>query len=157
MTPSSHTAWEIRPVEAADLDQCAEAFAQAFAGPPYLDKWPRRDARHKLSKLLSIDPDYALCADLMGTVVGAVFGRLSSWWVGDCLVIEELFVHPEHQRQGIGKALMLAAETQAKSQGVVGMWLIANRRAQAMRFYERLGLLAMPDVAVMLKQFPDCP
>ena len=148
---------QVRPVQETDLDRCAEIFAQAFTSAPYHDKWSRRDARRKLEKLWQVEPDYAFCAEAAGRSIGAVFGRVSSWWVGDCLVVEELFVHPDHQGSGAGKALMEAVETRAKERGVDGMWLIANRRASALDFYKRLGLVEAPDVAVMLKQFPDCP
>ncbi len=145
----------IRSLIESDLDACAKAFAETFAAPPYNDEWSVRDARVKLAKLLGIDPDYAVCAEADGRIVGAVFGRVSYWWVGPCLVVEELFVHPAHQRRGVGRALMMEAQTRAKDRGVVGMWLLANRRSGALPFYERLGLSETPDVAVMLKRFPE--
>ena len=148
---------DVRPLAEDDLDRCAELFAVAFAAKPYNDEWTHRDAYEKLHKLWRIEPNYAFCAEDESDVVGAIFARVSSWWVGDCVVIEEIFVHPRRQRQGIGAALFEAVETHAKQQGVIGMWLIANQNAPAMEFYKRHGLTEGPDVSVMVKQFPDCP
>ena len=56
------------------------------------------------------------------------------------LVLYDLFVNPEYRQQGIGKALMLAADEHAKKAGVVRMELataVDNYPAQAL--YESLG------------------
>ena len=141
----------IRPTRDADLPACAEVFAQAFAGPPYGDRWDRGRAERKLRKLHGIDPGYCLCAEVSGVLVGAVFCRVDYWWLGDCVVIEELFVHPSYHGRGVGSALVDAVEAAARRQGVVGIWLIANKEARAYDFYQRRGFHEQPSVAVMLK------
>ena len=76
-------------------------------------------------------------------------------WVGECVVIEELFVHPEYQRMGVGSRLMAVIEVQARDRGAKGMWLIANQRAPAYPFYEQQGFRCPPDVALLLKDFAE--
>ena len=145
----------IRPVEEHDVERCAELFALAFAVPPYENHWDRDVAERKLTKLWRIDPHYCLCAHVSGLMVGAVFARLDDWWVGECVVVEELFVHPRYQRMGVGSALMEAIEAQARDRGAKGMWLVANQKASAYPFYERQGFRCPPDVALMLKEFTE--
>lgn len=56
------------------------------------------------------------------------------------LVLYDLFVAPEYRRQGVGQALMLAANDHAQAAGVVRMELataVDNHQAQAL--YESLG------------------
>ena len=146
---------EIRPIEQDDIQRCAELFALAFAAPPYENHWDQEVAEEKLTKLWRIDPPYCLCACASGPMVGAVFARLDHWWVGECVVVEELFVHPEYQRVGVGSSLMATIEKQARDRGAKGMWLVANRQAAAYPFYEQQGFRRPPDVALLLKDFTE--
>jgi GNAT superfamily N-acetyltransferase len=50
--------------------------------------------------------------------------------------VEEIIVHPDHRRKGVGKALMQSVEIWAKSQDSK-LITLATRRAA--RFYEALG------------------
>ena len=59
---------------------------------------------------------------------------------GPILVLYDLFVDPDHRRNGIGKALLIGAHELAKARGVLRMDLstgIDNTSAQAL--YESLG------------------
>jgi len=84
-------------------------------------------------------------------VLGAVFARRDRWWIGDCLIVEELFVDGGHQHKGVGTALMNAIEAKARAQGAVGVWLIANNRAPVLGFYKRRGFAASSEVNVLIK------
>jgi len=55
--------------------------------------------------------------------------------------LDKLYVHPDHQRGGIGAALMRTIEDWARSQQARRLWLQVNRgNAQAIRAYEKYGL-----------------
>jgi len=146
---------EIRPIGQHDIRRCAELFTLAFSVPPYENHWDQEVAEEKLAKLWRIDPPYCLGAHLSELLVGAVFARLDHWWVGECVVVEELFVHPDHHRLGVGSALMAAIEEQARQRGAKGMWLVANQKAPAYPFYERQGFRRPPDVALLIKDFTE--
>ncbi len=147
----------IRPIEDADLRRCAEVFALTFRAAPYNDQWTTEAAERKLAMLRDRGPRYAPCAEVDGEIVGAAFARESAWWAGKCVVIEELFVHPQAQGLGAGRALLNEIETRAKAQGAIGMWLLANREANAFTFYRRAGFREIREVAVMAKLFPEAP
>ena len=54
--------------------------------------------------------------------------------------LDKLYVHPAHQRLGIGAALLHAVEEWARLQQVRRLWLQVNRgNAQAIRAYEKYG------------------
>jgi len=58
-------------------------------------------------------------------------------------VVESLFVHPSHQSQGVGAALMESAIQAAIDSGCVVLELTSNKaRTRAHKFYERLGFKA---------------
>ncbi|MGB9128712.1 MAG: GNAT family N-acetyltransferase [Thiobacillus sp.] len=54
--------------------------------------------------------------------------------------LDKLYVHPDHQRRGIGAALMRTIADWARSQQARRLWLQVNRgNAQAIRAYEKYG------------------
>lgn len=68
--------------------------------------------------------------------------RFAIYASGKFLQITELFVKPEERRQGIARALITAAENEAKAQGVNAIELGAPRQEthpQTHAFYKSLG------------------
>lgn len=79
-------------------------------------------------------PLAVLLKDVSGAVTGGIWGHTAYGW----LFIQLLAV-PEAQRgQGVGTALMRAAEREAQARGCHGVWL-DTFEFQARGFYERLG------------------
>jgi ribosomal protein S18 acetylase RimI-like enzyme len=72
--------------------------------------------------------------DSTGEVIAAVTGHT---WGGTCY-IAHLWVHESHRRDGLGKALMAAVESEAISRACAQV-LLATHSFQAPTFYERLG------------------
>jgi GNAT superfamily N-acetyltransferase len=50
-----------------------------------------------------------------------------------------LFVHPDHERRGYGRALHDAVVAWLQSRGVERLWLTTEPRTRAQRFYEAAG------------------
>ena len=58
---------------------------------------------------------------------------------GDCK-LDKLYVHPAHQRRGLGAMLLRDVEAWARAQGTTRLRLQVNRgNAQAIRAYEKYG------------------
>lgn len=56
------------------------------------------------------------------------------------LEIQQLYIHPDHQRRGVGKALVDAVRGEARSVGLTGVWLGVWEKADwAIDFYLNYG------------------
>ncbi len=87
-------------------------------------------------------PFECLLAEVDGVAVGfALFFPTYSTWRGrPGIHLEDLFVLPEHRRQGVGRALVarLAAILRARG-GARLEWAVLDWNTPAIRFYEALG------------------
>lgn len=70
----------------------------------------------------------------IGDVIAAVTGHT---WGGTCYVAH-LWVHESHRRDGLGRSLMAAVESEAKDRACTQV-ILATHSFQAPAFYERLG------------------
>jgi ribosomal protein S18 acetylase RimI-like enzyme len=83
----------------------------------------------------------AIVAEIDGTVGGmaTLVPRYSPGWVGPLLVLNDLFVLPDHRGRGIAKALMRRAAAAAMAQGAPFLELTVRDDNPARRFYRKLG------------------
>ena len=86
-------------------------------------------------------------ASLLYTVSTAEGGK-AAWF-------EDLVVHPDERKRGIGEALLKHVVAQARAEGVLRITLLTdmqNERAQAM--YRRVGFVGSPMKPMRLKMKP---
>jgi ribosomal protein S18 acetylase RimI-like enzyme len=79
-------------------------------------------------------PLHAEVRDAAGAIIGGVTGY--TW--GGCCKIAMLWVHEDHRRLGVGRALMEAAEAEAVRRGC-RLVTLSTHTFQAPGFYARLG------------------
>ena len=120
----------IRAQRPADASTVREVLERAFAGEPEVVA---------LEEALQARTDsVGFVADLDGRVVGQV--RLTRGWIDaeprlvEVLVLSPLSVLPDHQRRGIGRALVAHAVEQAEATGAPAVFLEGSPT-----YYARLG------------------
>jgi GNAT superfamily N-acetyltransferase len=89
----------------------------------------------------------ALIAEDEGSVAGfALYFRTFSTWLGrDGIWLEDLFVRPDHRRQGAGRALL--NEIRRRTDGRVE-WSVLNWNTPAHDFYRTLGAAPLDEWTV---------
>ncbi|MGW7819629.1 GNAT family N-acetyltransferase [Streptomyces puniciscabiei] len=104
----------IRPAARDDLDTVLAFWKTAAEGTSISDD------REGVERLVARDPEALILAEQAGELVGTVIAGFDGWRCH----LYRLAVHPERRRQGIGSALLAAAEERFVRLG--------GRRADAM-------------------------
>jgi RimJ/RimL family protein N-acetyltransferase len=132
----------IRAFTLADYDQVTALWRATGFGSR------RSDTRDEIAKKLRRDPDLFLVACLGARIVGTVIGG----WDGRRAWVHRVVVHPDSQRQGIGRQLMAELERRFRAKGALAVNLIHNsENTQARAFYRSLGYEDRDGVGVMGK------
>ncbi|PSF07713.1 hypothetical protein C7H09_09325 [Marinobacter fuscus] len=126
---------QVRSCDAADIEQAALIFCQAYAEAPYHESWELADASAYLRRFWEIDPEGCFVWEHNGEVAGAIFSFSYPWHSGKLTCIQELFVAEPNRKKGVARALVQSVN--GGSGG--GAWLVAHKASGAAEFYERLG------------------
>ena len=141
----------IREFENTDLDCCTRVLIQAYNGEPWRNHWTDETATRYLREFAESKSFVGFVICVGKEVVGAAFTHVKTWWTSDELFVDEIFIKPEMQRKGHGRALLGAVEEYAKSRGLAGVTLLTNKYMPAKRFYERDGYVLAEHVVFMYK------
>jgi ribosomal protein S18 acetylase RimI-like enzyme len=136
----------VRPYEDAD-----EQAVIALWGDVLPDAAPHNDPATAIRKKLAVGRDLFFVADAEGAVVGTVLGGYDGHrgWV------YSLAVRPEHQRRGIGTALVRRLERALAERGCLKVNLqVRASNAGVVAFYEKLGYAVEPRVSMGKRLYP---
>ena len=78
-----------------------------------------------------------------GKIIGVVR------WITDCATIafiQDIFIHPRYQRQGIGKALLNEVLEKITSYGPVQIELLTDDTEKTKKFYESVGFVPVKEM-----------
>ena len=86
------------------------------------DGWPDMEAAlEEVREYLEPDRISRVAVDARGTALGWIGGR--PMYDGRVWELHPLVVHPEHQRKGIGRALVADLEDRVRERGGLTLWL----------------------------------
>jgi GNAT superfamily N-acetyltransferase len=132
---------EVRPALAGEVERVLGMYEWLFEEPGYVPPdWDPERARRALARTLSSDESIALLAEDGAELVGfaTCYLDLDSVRFGLRCWVEDLAVSPERRSDGIGGALLDAAEAWARERGATHLELDTGfAREDAQRFYKR--------------------
>ena len=127
---------EFRSCYESDIDCCAKILSEAYAQPPYNEKWELEHAIAYLRRFYKFDPALCFVAENGATIIGAIFAYSYPWHGGENCYIQEIFVSPNSQGLSIGKGLINKLSISKSGNST---WLVANENSKAIDFYKSLG------------------
>ncbi len=101
----------------------------------------REKQKRGLVMILESEASVIQCAEIKGNVVGMCSAQclVSTAMGGLSALVEDLVVHKDHRRRGIGTLLLASMETWAREQGAMRLHLLADtQNKKAKTFYTKL-------------------
>ena len=136
----------LQPYAAEDEKSVIELWQRCALTRPWND--PRKDIDRKLTE----QPELFL----VGKIDGAVVATAMAGFDGHRGWVNYLAVAPEHQRKGLGRALMQRVEELMQARGCPKVNIqIRAGNAAVVAFYERLGYVHDDVVCVGKRLIPD--
>jgi ribosomal protein S18 acetylase RimI-like enzyme len=124
----------IRPAQVRDVPAIADLTRRAYA------KWVPILGREPLPMSADYGAAFARSRFDLADLDNTLAGLIETVTVDDALLIENIAIAPEFQRQSLGSRLVAHAEDLARSKGMTAMTLYTNRRFTGnVELYRRLG------------------
>lgn len=123
-----------------DLPEMAELYRNAFAREPWNDDWSNTEQLYAYIRDITCcfnSLNYGLKID--GKLAAVSAGLIRHWWVGTNYLIEEFYVSPELQGQGIGSRFMKMIEEDIPGRGICGIFLQTDNDKPSYSFYRKNG------------------
>lgn len=128
---------EIIPLEEIHIPSCADLLIKAYNPEPWGDEWTEELGIKYLYEFFTHKRFVGFVAIEDDKVLGALFGRIKTYYIGDEFYVEELFVSPDSQRKGCGKQLLNAVEKYVEGKNFGAIALLTDRNTPAMDFYSK--------------------
>lgn len=121
------------------LPAVADAFVATFNAEPWNEAWTAETALACLRDLLALPRASHLAAWDGALCLGGVLGHDGVKDHGLTHEVREMFVRPEAQGRGVGRALLTRHLAGAEARGVRSVSLLTARDSVGEAFYTRLG------------------
>jgi len=117
----------VRDYTAADEGAWLRCRVLSFLGTPYFDD------------VLTAKPQVERGAEIVAEREGGLVGVLDLAMEGDLATIETIAVHPDHQREGVGAAMLTDAIRRARALGATQIDAWTRDDPSALAWYRRSG------------------
>jgi ribosomal protein S18 acetylase RimI-like enzyme len=130
----------IRKITMQDLDAIKEIFIRTYSIEPWSETWDNEILQERLSDFINNTMGLNFCAyNEDGNIVGVMFGRRMYWIRSKEYYVEEFFIDPKIQRQGIGTFMVDKVSEKIKEDGYGCMILNTEKDYPSEKFYLKNG------------------
>jgi len=141
----------IEKFDIATLDECADLYMKTYAAEPWNESWESRDIVVDYIRKWYLNNYFiGFTGKQNGKIVAVSLGYRKPYIQGDEYCINDYFVDPDLQRQGIGGALMEGIKKELTTLNISSMILSTQRGIPAHAFYEKHGFFTLDDAIVMV-------
>ncbi len=121
----------------SEIMPLVKVYSHTFSQPPFNEDWNEKVSVVHFEEVLKNGMGICFYAEEDDVQIGLILARFFTWHDGMRVFIEDLFVHADHQRKGVGKKLLSALEKAAKEHNCVAMDLLTQKEADAVEFYHK--------------------
>ncbi|MGI5979725.1 MAG: GNAT family N-acetyltransferase [Oscillospiraceae bacterium] len=127
----------LRPCDKTDIPNAAQMFCRVYGEEPFHEDWALDRAEKRISAYLSGTNSRGFAMTIETQVVGYLFGRIIISANCNSFYVDEIFVHPNYQRQGCGSMALAALPDELKKDNICKIELHALK--EDANFYEKNG------------------
>jgi ribosomal protein S18 acetylase RimI-like enzyme len=131
-----------------DLQEIINLYIRVFNSPQWKDKWTPATADQHLGNYVKIPTFLGFVGKEGDKLLAVCFGYLRNGRTGTEYVIDELFVEPERQNQGLGSELIAYVKAQLSKLSVKSISLITDRKIPANDFFDKQGFASQDTMVV---------
>ena len=132
-----------------ELQRCAELLKLAF-NQTHGDAWTDQTALRKLDIFYRTPHFRGWVVREDGDIVAGCVGNLEAYFTGDYLYLKEMFTHPDHQKRGIGDALMQRIKTDLAAENIGMIILFTPTSGHQYPFYQKRDFQEMDDMRMFI-------
>lgn len=144
---------ELKKADKKYVEKIIPSFMKAFNEGEWSQNWSEETTRASLENIFFFPNFYGLVAIEDGKEVGAILGHIQTFNDSKTYYIDELFVDPIYQNQGIAKKLYQKAIEELKEQKISGAFFTTLRNSRAYYFYVSQGAIDLEGSAVFYHPF----
>ena len=141
----------IRPIAVVDIDELSQLYVDAFAEPPWNERWEIGWARDRLSSIMAMPGFVGFGEMLDGSLVSAAIGRTLPYKGRTDFDLMEFFVAPHCQARGLGGRLLHCLESHLVEAGIGCTSLLTTRDSVPAKFYAKHGYRVHEHMGFMSK------
>jgi GNAT superfamily N-acetyltransferase len=136
------------------LKECVNLYMKTYSREPWNESWESMDVVKNLF-INHYKNNYFIgyIAIKNEKVVGVSLGFTKPWIKGLEYYIDEFFIDPDYQRQGIGSKLMTCIKDELIAMDIHAIILATNRGYPAHTFYEKEGFNVLESLIFLGMEF----
>ena len=130
-------------LDESDISKCAKTLIEAFKAEPWNENWTFEQAYTRIDEIMSgrVSRGYIVFDKEKNVVVGMVIGRIMTYISKKELWLDEVSIHPDYQRNGIGTKMFeyVKQELCKENDEIDHIVLTTMRGYPSVAFYEKIG------------------
>ena len=142
-----------RKITLGDQNEVVNLFMETYKNEPWNEIWDKNIAQNKIDDFLNSNISGNYCVTDMDTkIIGILLGRRQYYIDSKELYVDEFFIIPNYQNQGIGKKFMEYIGEEMKQKEYSCIILLTEKSLPSEYFYSKIGFKTKDETIFMYKE-----